>query len=273
MKNRLIDPAPTNRIARFMVALSARMNYEWALRRPGHPPFFILTEFPRSGGNWIRDQIADVLQLPAPRFSRLPTTFRAIIHNHDHRPTRHPTLYVLRDPRDVFVSHFHKIVATYLNGESSLRRKILARHPSLAPRLVKGEPGPLVPDLAFYEEWLNRSVGVRVSWPEHVSGFVGSTDDNIVIIRYEDVINDGIATLTRAATRLSGAAPDEDVVRFALTRNSFERQTDRKTGETDNMSTKRQGLAGAWRRDLPPELKERFKERMRDELRLCGYEE
>lgn len=268
------DPRPATRLSRLMVAASARINYEWALRRPGQPPFYMLTEFPRSGGNWIRDLMADVLQLPAPRFSRFPITFRSIVHNHDHRPTDHPTIYALRDPRDVFLSHFHKTVAAARKNGPAIRQKVLARHPSLGPLLANVPDGaPIHPDLSFYDEWIVRSLGARVSWPSHVRAFLSPTRDNVVVIRYEDMMTDGHATLTRAVTDLCGRAPEPDVVAFALMRNAFARQAGRKPGETDNTATKRQGIAGAWRRDLPESLVERFARDMAEVLTLAGYPE
>ena len=272
MSSLVADARPVTRLSRLMVAASARLNYEWALRRPCRPPFYVLTEFPRSGGNWIRDLMADVMQLPAPRFSRLPVTFRSIIHNHDHRPTAHPTIYALRDPRDVFLSHFHKTVAAYRQGGPVLRRKVVARHPSLVPLLAADDGRhDRRPDVRFYEEWMTRSLGARVSWPAHVRGFLAEPRETVVVIRYEDVMSNGAATLTDAVRRLSGYEPAPDVVAFALARNSFERQAGRRTGEVDNSATKRQGLAGAWRRDLPEALAERFSRDMANELRLAGY--
>lgn len=268
----LHDPRPKSRLARFLVGASARINYEWALRRPGQPPFIVLTEFPRSGGNWVRDMLGDALQLPVPRFGRFPVTFRSIIHSHDHRPSRHPTVYVVRDPRDVFQSHFYKTLATWQNGAESLRRRIQQLHPSLAQvrdsRAVEGSVW-----IRFYEEWRNRPLGSRVPWDAHVIAFLDHPPPNVAVIRYEDVQHSPMDTLSAAIAQLTGSQPDEDAVAFAVRRNEFSRQTGRAKGQVDNSATKRKGVAGAWRADMEEEIKLRFLRDMRGALRLAGYDE
>lgn len=265
------DRRRLGRVPRFLIAASARANYEWALRRPGRPPFIVLTEFPRSGGNWIRDMLGDVLQLPVPRFACLPVTFAAIIHNHDHRRlVGHPTVYVLRDGRDVLLSHFHLSAATFAEGPPPLRRRILRRHPSLQAMAASGDPRD-VDAVAFYREWRCRSVGSRVSWGEHVATWLGETPASAVVIRYEDMHADPAATLRRACARLSGRPPAPDAVEFAIRRNGFERQTGRRPGVARPNDVKRQGLAGAWRTELHPEVRALFEADFGDVLAAAGY--
>ncbi len=267
----LTDTAKAGRLARVMIGASARLNYEWALRRPGKPPFLVLTEFPRSGGNWIRDMLGDALQMPVPRMSRLPITFRAIIHNHDHRLTRHPTVYVVRDPRDVFLSHFHKTVATLRSGSASVQRRVLSRHPSLAPILSGAAPMTCL-GLGFYQEWSTRPLGARVAWNVHVRQFFDQPPETVVPVRYEDMLANGQQCLEAVVERLAGKKPPADVLAFAVARNEFGRQTNRKAGKADNQATKRQGLAGAWQREMPPEIADRIRSDMGDELEMAGYD-
>ena len=61
-------------------------------------------------------------------------------------------------------------------------------------------------------------------------------------------------------------------IKCAVYRNSFEVKTGRKPGEVSNMDNKRSGKAGAWRSDLPGELKERFVKDFSKALNLAGYE-
>lgn len=265
------NPRPTTRMGRFMVTASARLNYEWARLRPGQPKFLILTEFPRSGGNWIRDILADALQLPAPRFARLPVTFKSIIHNHDHRLTDHPTVYVVRDPRDIFVSHFHQTARIVTDGAPSLKRKTISRHPSLEgitdTTTALSERG-----LAFYNEWKTRSVGARVGWQDHVRPFLESTSSHVTVIRYEDMHSIPAETLTKALPRLSEETAPDSVIQFAIERNSFAAQTGRSSGNANNTSTKRRGIIGSWRDELDPAVAKAMATDMQREMDLAGYE-
>ena len=247
-----LSPQPPHGISRYLVGVSAKINYEWALRQPGSPPFLLLTEFPRSGGNWIRDILADVLQMPAPRYSKLPVTFRAIVHSHDHRTTMHPTIYVVRDPRDVFLSHYHKCVSTVAGGHGGSRKRALELHPSL--RVTPEEVCEEERLHAFYKEWKVRSIGVKVSWGAHVRRFLTHEGSNVVVIRYEDVHSDPFNTISNVVTQLTQSVPPVDLVKFAIWRNSFSMQTGRNAGVAQNTSTKRRGIVGAWRDELPATL-------------------
>ena len=253
----LPDARPGGNVSRLLVGASARINYEWALRRPGKPPFLIVTEFPRSGGNWIRDMLGDALQMPVPRYSRLPVTFRSIVHNHDHRPTSHPTVYVIRDGRDVFLSHFHKTVATWNVAPPSLKRRIAKFHPSIIE--IKDQDNPSENEwLLFYDEWKNRPLGSKVSWRQHVLNFVENTPSRTVIVRYEDMIRNPHGTIHAVTKQILARPIEADLIQFAVERNRFERQTGRKTGTVDNHATKRRGIAGAWRDEMPKYVLKKF---------------
>lgn len=255
-----------------MIGVSAYANYEWALRKPGTPPFIILTEFPRSGGNWVRDMLGDALQLPVPRFSRWPITFRSIIHSHDHRPTNQKTVYVVRDPRDIFVSHFHKNLTALKVAPPKTRKRILRIHPSLKDWANYEDVIPLMSG-AYFEEWITRPLGVRVSWREHVDNFLNCTLDTVTLVRYEDMRENPILTLSETVTSLTGHSPDQYDIEFAVKRNTFERQTGRKTGQIDNNATKRRGEVGGWHDELPEELAKRIFSLMSEQMIAFGYKQ
>ena len=264
------DARNTGLIGRVMIGASARLNYQWALRQPGKPPYVILTEFPRSGGNWIRDAIGDAVQFPVPRFSRYPITFKSIVHSHDHRPTMHPTLYVIRDPRDVFVSHFHKTANAFISGKPSLQRRILRLHPSFKRHWANIDKMDLMTE-QYYKEWLKRPLGSRVGWGKHATAFLQHKGDNVTIIRYEDMKRDAVNTLSTAVLSLTGYEVDPKVIEFSIMRNTFESQTGRKTGEKSNKSTKRRGIVGSWRDELPKVILDHILKDLRDEMAMAGY--
>lgn len=257
---------------RIMIAVSARLNYERALRFPATARFIMMTEFPRSGGNWIRDMLGDALQLPVPRFSTCPISFESIVHNHDHRVLeRVRSIYVYRDGRDVFLSHFHKSVTTVERSPALVRRRVLRLHPSLRP-LLEGADRSAVDLERFYAEWKGRAVGSRVNWGRHVGPWLTARPPATVFVRYEDMRTRPYETLALAAGTLNGGPIRDAVIRFAVDRNSFEAQTGREAGVTDNSSTKRQGLVRGWERDLDPAIATQFTRDFGDVLQLAGYE-
>ncbi|MCF7779650.1 hypothetical protein GLP59_18865 [Sulfitobacter sp. M220] len=261
---------PNGRLAQLAVGASAKLNYLYAYRYPENVPFIMLTEFPRSGGNWVRDMLADIMQLPAPRFSRLPLTFNCIAHNHDHRLLKRG-IYVLRDPRDVFLSHAAKTANTYWTGGKNLQRRILKLHPSFT-KLAYGEiPSGRVLE-EYFTEWAVRPLGSKVGWGEHVSKWLGANSPQVAMLRYEDMHSKPHETLAAAVTKLTGVSPTRDTLEFAVSRNSFKAQTGRSAGDTLDTATKRQGIAGAWRKSLPDMLIQRFKEEMGEEMKKAGYD-
>lgn len=243
-----------------------------ALRRPGDAPFIMMTEFPRSGGNWIRDMLGDALQLPVPRFARFPVTFPSIVHNHDHRVLgEHKSVYVLRDGRDVFMSHKDKTITAFLDGIPPVKSRILKLHPSLAP-LKSGASRDSIDILEFYQEWKQRPVGSRVNWGDHVGPWLEKGGATTAKIRYEDMRKDPEATLSEAVKILSPDPVPETTISFAVARNSFEAQTGRKPGEVDVNSTKRSGISGAWKTQMPAGLQEVFLKDFGKVLAQAGYE-
>lgn len=261
---------PRSSLGRLCVGLSAKVNYELALHRPGRMPYVVMTEFPASGGNWIRDMLGDVLQLPVPRFSRLPVTHSAIIHSHDARRQKgQPSVYVFRDGRDVFLSHFHKSLKTVSQTKGARQRRFLRQHPSLETFISSGGDRDQVDLLAFFEEWCHRPIGSKRDWGTHIRTWLETPPDRSVSISYEDMQTDAVETLGRAVEELTGTKPDQALLDFAAFRNSFAFQTGRDPGVVDEQSSKRQGVSGKWRSDLPESVQAAFTKRFALELDLC----
>ncbi len=241
----------------WMIGASSLVNHVVATRFPDACPFILVCEFPRSGANWIRDMIGDALQMPVPRFSLLPITFSSLVHSHFVKPARKsPVVYVVRDGRDVFVSHFHKTLNAVRSGTPAQRRRTLQLHRSMQSVAAEGsqEDGMR----AFYEEWRQRPVGSRVNWGEHVSGWLNERTPNVHVVRYEDMLKSPHETLKSVAHRLGASEVDDRVIDFAVQRNSFEFKTGRMPGEVDNNQNRRSGRAGGWQESLPSDLQERF---------------
>jgi hypothetical protein len=253
-----------------MIVASAYVNHAYARRFPRSCPFIVVAEFPRSGANWTRDMLGDCLQLPVPRFSLFPISFPALVHSHSARPiTGAPAVYVLRDGRDVLVSHFWKSVNGARSARAAVRRRVLQLHPSMRD-LSPGQEA--VSMEAFYEEWRRRPMGSRKNWGDHVTAWLGSGSPRLTVVRYEDLHLRPKEALATAVGQLSARAVEEYVIECAIARNAFERKSGRPSGVVDNASNLRSGKAGAWRAALPDPLKERFRADFGKALELAGYD-
>jgi hypothetical protein len=216
--------------------------------------------------------VGDALQLPVPRFSRLPITFPSIVHNHDHRMlSGHPAIYVLRDGRDVFLSHLDKVASTYEQGTDAIRARVRKLHPSMLPLAGDGARDR-IDMLAFYKEWKHRPLGSRVNWGAHVGPWLEARPEGVTFVKYEDMRSDPETALAAALESITDEPVPQATIVFAVARNGFEAQTGRKPGETRVASTKRKGLAGAWKRDMPHDLQDRFLKDFGQVLAAAGYE-
>lgn len=259
------------RLRAAMVMSSARLNDMLARHAPGLCPFVMLAEFPRSGVNWTRDLLADCLQLPVPRHAMFPVTFPAILQTHSATPIRGiPVAYVLRDGRDVFVSHFWHCVSA-VEGDGALARRVLRFHPSLGDAASPVEARMT----RFYDEWRRRPSGSRANWGEHVRNWLTPEAGRApAVIRFEALRSDPHATLRRAIGDLGMPVPENFVIDFAVERNALHRQVSRSTGPVDNLTRlRRKASVGGWRGEMPEALQRRFRDDFGAALALAGYPE
>jgi hypothetical protein len=157
-----------------------------------------ITSFPRSGNNWIRFLIGNLIwPEDAPTFnnqqSRVPEIYAnsdqamrrlprpRILRGHEAFEPRYPhVIYVVRDPRDVAVSKYHYNIAT---GRHSKGYPI----EDFIPRFIAGE---------FESEW--------GTWAEHVVSWLSTRRDHpgFLLVRYEDMKREPMAELARIASFL-----------------------------------------------------------------------
>jgi hypothetical protein len=73
----------------------------------GVAPYYIVNEFPRSGGTWLAGMLGAALDAPFAQH-RLPPVGRAVLHGHfRHRPGLNNVVMLWRDGRDVLTSFYH----------------------------------------------------------------------------------------------------------------------------------------------------------------------
>ncbi len=253
-----------------MIGISAHTNHFVARHMPSMCPFIMVSEFPRSGGNWIRDMLGDCLQLPVPRFSLLPMTFSGLGHSHSALPIEKiPSVYVVRDGRDVFISHFWKAVNGIRFGNNAVKSRILKIHPSLQYIDLEDENHVMK---VFYEEWKRRPIGSKEDWGTHINSWLNRNSKALIIIRYEDMRREPEETLNNALQKLTNKELDDYIIEFSIQRNSFIAKTGRLNGDINNTSNRRSGNVGGWKKDLSDELKQSFEIDFGTALREAGYD-
>jgi hypothetical protein len=162
------------------------------------PDDLFLVSYPRSGNNWMRFLIGNLMDPNNPvTFANLESRVPEIYFNPDHRLRRLPrprvfkshqpfepyysrVIYIVRDPRDVAVSNYHhNLKAGNIPPQYTVENFI--------PRFVAGE---------FDSKW--------GSWADHVKSwfYLRQNDPRFLLLRYEDMKADPVAHLARVAAFL-----------------------------------------------------------------------
>jgi hypothetical protein len=162
------------------------------------------------------------------------------------RPIR--VIFLYRDPRDVIASDLN--MRKYCEGY---------------------RPGaPPFPDMSFDEilEWelhhlLDYYTRLLPAWVE-------SRRDDLLQVRYEDLLADAAGQLRRAAHFL-GLDVGEDRFTQIADRHDFARVTGRAHGQEDKAAHARSGVVGDFRNQLAPKQQARLNDLLGETLNRLGY--
>jgi len=235
-------------------------------------PFYYVMEYPKSGGTWLAQMIADYLQIPRPQKPIFPIGFRSVIHGHwSYSPRLRRVFYLVRDGRDVVVSSYFRAIGEiehppFANSRSYYRKRFPSLFdPTKDPRKDVREILP-----RFICEWSTRPAGTRHPWPAHIAMWVDKP--HVVVVRYEDLLEDAVSTLARALPTHTGREVDLDALRITVEKFSFERQAGRKRGVEVPGAVLRKGVAGDWRNHFTRAAGAAFHARCGATLVNLGYE-
>ena len=162
-------------------------------------------------------------------------------------------VYILRDPRDMILSyadHFGLEPSAAASAIASTGNRIPAN-----PRTVTQFLG---------------------SWSDHVRGWTRAKGFPVLVLRYEDMLEDASAAFAKVL-RLIGAPVDAGILDQATRFASFEvlaaqeaAQGFREKGSIQAQFF-RKGTAGQWREALAPEVAARLEADHGDQMRRHGY--
>lgn len=166
-------------------------------------------------------------------------------------------IHLVRDPRDVAESFAHHrarsvaaTVASMNDDDFAFVDKKSKLHNQLRQRLL--------------------------TWSRHVSSWIDEPGLRVLTVRYEDMVDDTGAALTKMLA-FSGIDPDPDRVAKAVDFSRFDRlqAQEAEDGFGERMpkaeSFFRQGKARAWEGSLAPELVEEIEVAHGDVMRRLGY--
>lgn len=223
-----------------------------------------VTEFPKSGGSWVSQMVADYLDLPFPRNQR-PALTRCVMQGHHLYSRRfNKVLCVFRDGRDTMISAYYY----FLFHTDRSRPWAVERARS---RMPFNDYDNITKNMATFIEFMftdwAKAFG-RFTWSEFVRSW---HDKSVASVKYEELLVAPRQEMAAAITRLSGQSVDSVRLTDTINRYSFENQTGRTRGTEDRASFIRKGVSGEWREKFDLRAGRAFAHYAGEELVLLGY--
>ena len=244
--------------------INALSHYFLSYTFSGIIPYYIVNEYPKSGGSWVGQMLAAALDVPFPR-NRLPMLRPCIMHEHFLWPaTLKNVVIVWRDGRDVIVSQYFHSLFRNERGNQILVEKvstdlkysdvndIRSNLPSFIEYVFKGKKHPKFSWSDFADKWQGKSEAVHV--------------------KYEDFRRDCAGQLQKLVCTLINKTLDNEKAEKIEKNFSFEKQSGRTPGQENSNSFMRKGIVGDWKSHFSLESKEMFAHYAGDTLISLGYE-
>jgi len=227
----------------------------------------LVTEFPKAGGSWFCQMLAEAAELPFPR-NVAPRLEPCVMHGH-HLPRAHfgKTVGIVRDGRDIAVSaYFHFLFENERNSPFSVRRH-RARCGFDDYADVRGNL-PAFIDYLFGAYARERT---GFTWSEF--GRACREREHVHLVRYEDVLTDPASAVGDTLAFLGRTAPSAEAIAAVVARNSFAAQRAALTPASDGFpSFLRRGVAGDWKNHFSAEARVVFARHGGSELEALKYE-
>ncbi|MCP5045724.1 MAG: sulfotransferase domain-containing protein [bacterium] len=248
----------------FLVKANAAIRYLLVYRSSRRVPFYIITEYPRSGGTWVGMMLSEYLQVPFPR-NRFPYFKESLIHGHYlYKKGISNTFCLFRDGRDVMVSsYFYSLFSNDLFNQRVV--KTTKKHLGFQDVEQVRENLP-----AFIHYKFTGGKPPRFTWSEFIENWAGQKD--VGFMYYEKLLEDPLTELSNAIKRVLKVDVDLDKLEEVVANCSFEKMAGREPGIENPNRFSRKGIAGDWKNYFSREAAEMFDHYAGKTLIEIGYE-
>ena len=242
-----------------------------------YPDDTFLTSFPRSGNTWTRFLVCNLINPDHPvNFAELESRIPEIYYVSDRklRTFPHPRvikshecfdprykkiIYIVRDPRDVFISYY----------EFQLKRRVIPDECTLEQFLPR-----------FMESAIEPKLG---SWRDHVVSWMATRygSPGFLLLRYEQMLANTHQEAARIAALLGlDCSPDRIARAVELSSADRMRKLEKEQANQWDATKKtrqdkpfvRKAAAGGWKATLPESCVAQIESAWGDVMRSVGYE-
>jgi len=231
-------------------------------------PYYLVNEFPKSGGTWLAKMLSDTLDLPFRQNAPIRLE-RSVTHGHFLNPLGLRNVVVLwRDPRDLLVSFYHHCYFVNEHNNAALVQIMKARCPF-------DDYADIRVNLPAFIRFLSKTpVSPSFTWPKFVA--VWAWRPGTVQTSYEALRADTPGELARVAEALTDTPLSAGRAAEVAERHNFARvkqAADLAKPASAEVSFVREGALGGWRAHFDPEAQAALEEGgYADGMHLLGYE-
>ena len=222
----------------------------------------VVTEYPKSGGTWLSQMLGAATGLEYAR-NRYPVLRDSVLHGCWLEPSKkHRTVALFRDGRDVMASYYFHM---------AYPKEITSRKYGERVREKTGvvDPTAVTENLERFIEWAFTEGFPGWTWSEFIDRWF--QDESVVSTSYEALTNNTTSEVTRILLEL-GFTVEQTAVAEAVDTFSFEAQSGRKKGQSDDASFVRKGVVGDWENHFTPRARQLFDSFAGPQLIKAGYE-
>ena len=231
-------------------------------------PFYIVTEYPKCGGNWFSWMLSDYLRAPFQGTKLQKITTPLVQGHHLYNPHMKNVFVVLRDGRDVMVSYYYYcLFAIPHNNEplvererKNLRFKDYDDIRENLPRFI---------EFKFTSPQKSLHTTARFTYTDFVNNWAGR---DAAFVKYENLLADPVEEMSRAVRTVLEIEPDRERLKKIVEKYTFDNMSKRKPGQENRHSFFRKGVAGDWKNHFSRESREVFDRYGGDTLIRLGYE-